>query len=151
LTTICPTMIGSDETELTIAPQGITHIYGLGEHFVAPGEANGDWFGKQVIPGNADGNAITDFAGGATGHVQVPIMYALGAGGENYALFLDHLYAQRWDFAADPWELHTSGAPIRGYLFNGPDLAALRRDYMTLVGRPLVPPRQMFGLWVSEF
>lgn len=33
----------------------------------------------------------------------------------------------------------------------GPDLPDLRKDYMELTGRPPVPPKQMFGLWVSEY
>jgi len=151
LTTICPRVLGAAHQSLTIAPTGTQHIYGLGEHFPAPGVSNGDWVGKTVQPGVPEGNALTRFNGGNTGNAQFPVMYALGATGENYALFLDHLYAQEWDFTADPWTVSTPGDQIRGYVLVGPDLAALRSHYMELVGRPLVPPRKMFGLWVSEF
>jgi alpha-glucosidase len=151
LTTICPAMLGAGETVLGIAPQAIRHVYGLGEHFYALGEADGDWVGKVVEPGSPEGNAHTPFGGGFTGNAQFPIMYALGEAGESYALFLDHPYPQRWDFSGDPWEVRTSGGALRGYLLSGPDLPALRRAYLELVGRPPVPPRRMFGLWVSEF
>ena len=43
------------------------------------------------------------------------------------------------------------GDQIRGYLLTGKDLPTLRQAYMDLVGRPPVPPKKMFGLWVSEF
>src|ERR1700687_526116 len=151
LTTICPSALGNAAQALTIAPNGTHHVYGLGEHFLTPGVANGDWIGQAVQPGDPAGNAITPFNGGDTGNAQFPVMYALGAAGQNYALFLDHLYAQAWDFTGDPWKVSTGGAQIRGYVLGGADLAALRSHYMDLVGRPLVPPRKMFGLWVSEF
>ena len=151
LTTICPKVLGAAEQSLTIAPTGTQHIYGLGEHFPAPGAANGDWLGKRVEPGVPEGNALTRFDSGNTGNAQFPVMYALGAGGQTYALFLDHLYAQEWDFTADPWTVSTGGNQIRGYVLVGPNLPALRSQYMELVGRPLVPPKKTFGLWVSEF
>ena len=44
-----------------------------------------------------------------------------------------------------------AGEAIRGYLLAGAPPAALRRRYMDLVGRPPVPPKKTFGLWVSEF
>jgi alpha-glucosidase len=47
--------------------------------------------------------------------------------------------------------LDTPGEPLRWYVMTGPDLPDLRQDYMELVGRPPVPPRQMFGMWVSEY
>jgi len=151
LTTICPSALGEQEQSLTIASGDTQHVYGLGEHFLTPGAANGDWRGKCVEPGNGDGNALTAFNGGNTGNAQFPVMYAVGEAGQNYALFLDHLYAQEWCFTASPWKVRTSGGQIRGYVLAGPDLAHLRSQYMELVGRPPVPPKKMFGLWVSEF
>ena len=37
------------------------------------------------------------------------------------------------------------------YVMTGSNLPNLRQGYMELVGHPLVPPKKMFGLWVSEF
>ncbi|MCK7490625.1 MAG: hypothetical protein MZW92_01700 [Comamonadaceae bacterium] len=91
------------------------------------------------------------FERGHVGNAQFPVMYALGPPGAAYALFLDHLYRQRWDFTGRPWRVETRGEVIRGYLIVGPDLADLRRGYLELTGRPPVPPRQAFGLWVSEW
>ncbi len=151
LTTICPAALGETDQSLTLTANTTQHVYGLGEHFVTPGVANGDWLGKSVLPGNAEGNALTPFAGGNTENAQFPVLYAVGAGGRSYALFLDHLYAQAWDFTGDPWTVRTGGDQIRGYVLAGLDLPALRRTYMDLVGRPPVPPKKMFGLWVSQF
>jgi alpha-glucosidase (family GH31 glycosyl hydrolase) len=151
LTTICPSALGNADQALTITANGTQHVYGLGEHFRTLGAANGDWLGQVVQPGSPAGNAITPFDGGNTGNAQFPVLYALGAGGGAFALFLDHAYAQQWSFADNPWMVHTGGDQIRGYVLGGRDLAALRSRYMELVGRPLVPPRKMFGLWVSQF
>ncbi len=151
LTTICPAALGETEQSLTLTANATQHVYGLGEHFATPGVANGDWAGKSVLPGNSEGNALTPFAGGNTENAQFPVLYAAGADGRSYALFLDHLYAQAWDFTGNPWTVRTGGDQIRGYLLVGPDLPALRRTYMDLVGRPPVPPKKMFGLWVSQF
>ncbi len=111
LTTICPSRLGTTEQSLTLAASGTHHVYGLGEHFLTPGVANGDLEGQRIAPGNAAGNALTSFNGGNTGNAQFPVMYALGAAGENYALFLDHLYAQEWSFADSPWTVRTGGRP----------------------------------------
>jgi len=80
-------------------------------------------------------------------------MYAVnGATYENYALFLDNKYKQRWDFtSASQWKVEMFGDQIRFYIMTGPNLPDLRRDYIELVGYPLVPPKKMFGLWVSEY
>jgi alpha-glucosidase (family GH31 glycosyl hydrolase) len=151
LTTLCPVALGGEAQSLSIARNGAQHVYGLGEHFLTLGAANGDWIGKSVAPGVPEGNALTDFGGGVTGNAQFPVMYALGDAGQSYALFLDHLYAQEWSFTDSPWNVRIGGDQIRGYIFAGSDLPQLRSRYMELVGRPLVPPRKMFGLWVSEF
>lgn len=151
LTTLCPQDLSAERKTLTLAPSSMTHVYGLGARFLTPNSPNGDWNGQVITPGNASGNALNSFNGGNVGNAQFPIMYALGAAGENYALFLDNVYAQTWDFRNNPWAVQTAGSALRGYFLAGPDLPDLRSDYLELVGRPLVPPKKMFGLWVSEY
>jgi len=41
------------------------------------------------------------------------------------------------------------GDQLRYYILAGPNLPDLRSDLMELTGRPPVPPRKAFGLWVS--
>jgi len=43
------------------------------------------------------------------------------------------------------------GDEIRFFFISGPDIPDLRKDFLEIVGRPLVPPKKMFGLWVSEY
>ena len=82
-----------------------------------------------------------------------PIVYAVnGASFDNYALFLDNKYKHRWDFTSpSQWKVEMSRGALRFFVMTGPDLLDLRQDYMDLVGHPLVPPKSMFGLWVSEY
>jgi alpha-glucosidase (family GH31 glycosyl hydrolase) len=151
LATICPTEQAQDGNGLTVSRSETRNVYGLGEQFVEPGNPDGDWIGRERIPGDQFGNKMVGFNGGAVGNAMFPIMYALRDPGPSYALFLDHVYAMTWDFRADPWRVQTRGDRVRGYLMLGPDLRDLRRDYMELVGRPPVPPKKAFGLWVSEY
>jgi len=151
LTTLCPlTQVGKPQG-MTIAPQGFTHAYGLGEQFTTAGSADGDWSGRIRSPGNQFGNAMQPWNDGVVGNAQFPIAYFLGEGSAAYAIFVDDVYAQTWNLASDPWRIAVPGAAPCYYLFSGPNLRALRADYMELTGRPPVPPKQAFGLWISEY
>jgi alpha-glucosidase len=151
---LCPT--GESASAVTITRETTQNVYGLGEQFSRPGETDGDWLGRERMPGNEQGNAMVKFDGskidsGSVGNAQFPILYAAGPGTQAYAMFVDDTYPERWSFTGDPWTLRTTNPALRWYVMAGPDLADLRRDYMTLVGRAPVPPKQAFGLWVSEY
>ena len=137
-------LVGTRTTELD--------VYGLGQQFVDPGETNIDWDGR-VREGSAFGNVMGGFNGGANGNTQFPVMYAVdGAGFNNYALFLDNKYKHKWDFTSpSQWQAEVSNGELRFYVMTGPDLLDLRKDFMDLVGHPLVPPKKMFGFWMSEY
>ncbi len=151
LTTVCPRWLTANRVGITVQRQTFTHVYGLGQQFLMPDSPDGDWTGRVRTPGNSFGNAMTPFDGGNAGNTQIPVAYVLGEGGDGYALFVDSPYAQKWDLRKDPWQVETGGDPLRLYLLSGPDPLDLRRDYLELTGRPPVPPKKMFGLWVSEY
>lgn len=79
------------------------------------------------------------------------MLFAVGAANLNYGLFLDQVYKQEWNLTGDPWTVDTWGDQVRWYTMTGADLPDLRKDYMELTGRPPVPPKKAFGMWVSEF
>ena len=158
LTTICPLSLQQDWKGLTLTPEKIENVYGLGQQFKKLGSADGDWLSHGVREEQpqgqeqAHGNGFMPFgSAGMVGNVQFPIMYGLGKNNLNYALFLDNPYKQRWDFTSTPWRVQMWGEQIRFYVMTGKDLPDLRRDYLELVGKPLVPPKKAFGMWVSEF
>lgn len=129
----------------------MTHAYGLGEQFDRAADANGDWIGRVRIPGCEFGNRMVPFKGGAVGNAMFPVLYMLGKDGRACALFLDDLSALKWDFSRRPWRVETTGSKLRGYVLTEEGIDELRRKYMELVGRPPVPPRAAFGLWISEY
>ncbi len=150
LTTACPSASGNQKL-LRLTAESFKILYGLGEQFVAPAQNALNWDGKIRKPANGFGNGMENFSAGYVGNAQFPVLYALGHKGENYAAFIDSPYAQQWDFTRSPWQLSTQDAALRWYLFSGANLPDLRQDYMELVGRPPVPPKKFFGLWISEF
>jgi alpha-glucosidase (family GH31 glycosyl hydrolase) len=151
LTTVCPLNLDQPWKGITLTPEGFTHAYGLGQEFLTSGSSDGDWVGRIRSPGGEMGNAIVSWNGGMVGNTQFPIVYFAGNDNDSYALFMDNPYKQRWDFTGDPWAAEMRGDWLRFYIMTGPDLQDLRKDYMELVGHPLVPPKKMFGLWVSEY
>lgn len=162
LATIDPKRLEDGRVRLTFTSKVIENFYGLGEQFGTPGQVNGDWGGRKRTPGCEWGNALVKFHGGFVGNAQFPILYCVGDDKRNFAIFVDDTSAQTWDFtqadAADAngvrtWTLTVPkrDEPLRWFVITGKDLPSLRRQYMQLVGLPPVPPKKMFGLWVSEY
>lgn len=60
---------------------------------------------------------MAGFDGGANGNTQIPIAYLVKRGmQENYALFLDNQYKQRWDFSKPTdWQVEVFGGQLRFY------------------------------------
>ncbi len=151
LSTICPLNLDQPWKGITFTPESFTHAYGLGQEFITPGSSEGDWVGRVRSPGGEMGNAVVNWNGGLVGNTQFPIVYFAGIENDNYALFMDNPYRQKWDFTNNTWTAEMWGDWLRFFIITGPDLQDLRKDYMELVGHPLVPPKKMFGLWVSEY
>lgn len=160
LTTVCPVNLDQGLKGLDIEPGKIQNIYGLGQNLsqVAPGVADGDRISQGVAREGSYsnnqplGNGFEGIPnGGMVGNVQIPVYYALGADNLNYALFMDNVYWQKWDFSKNWWQARMYGDQLRFYFMTGEDLPHLRAAFMQLTGTPPVPPRKSFGLWVSEF
>lgn len=143
LTDVCP----NKEHSFTLLSQGDYQLNGLGQEFHSPGELNSNWLGFK----RQGGNKMEGYEGGATGNTQFPILYATNPKQQNYALYLDTIYAANWDFMETPWKVSVSQGKPSFLLMAGEGLADLRQQYMKLVGNPLVPPRKMFGMWLSEY
>lgn len=148
----CPATLDQDWKGLDISQGEMQNAYGLGQQFFTGGSADGDWVGRSRTPGGTFGNAMVfDSENGPVGNTQIPVLFAVGANNTNYGLFVDQLYKQEWNLTGDPWTVRTWGDQLRWYVMSGPDLPDLRADYLELTGKPPVPPKKAFGLWVSEF
>ncbi|PKH09342.1 TIM-barrel domain-containing protein [Moritella sp. Urea-trap-13] len=143
LTDVCP----DKEHSFTLLSQGDYQLNGLGQEFHSPGKLNSNWLGFK----RQGGNKMEGYEGGATGNTQFPILYATNPKQQNYALYLDTIYAANWDFMETPWKVSVSQGKPSFLLMAGEGLPELRQQYMKLVGNPLVPPRKMFGMWLSEY
>jgi alpha-glucosidase (family GH31 glycosyl hydrolase) len=152
LTTITPMNLGQPWKGFSATRSAELDVYGLGQQFLTPGTSDIDWDGR-VREGGPYGNIMANFNDGANGNTQIPVMYGVnGTSGPEYALFLDNKYKQRWDFTgSSQWKAEMWGDEVRLYLMSGPSLQDLRHDYMELTGYPPVPPKKMFGLWLSEY
>lgn len=151
LTRLCPADLTNKEMTLSFSRESFHHVYGLGQQHPEPGTIDGDWSGKSRKPGSSFGNALVAQGGGAVANTQIPIAYMLGQGKQNYALFVDSPYAQSWDLSRDPYTVKSAGEALRVYLIGGEDLPSLRSTYLDLTGRPPVPPKKAFGMWLSEY
>jgi alpha-glucosidase len=153
VTWLCPGIGDSNWLTLEMDKGKVEQLYGLGQQHPAPGTTDGDWLqrGKRVA-GSKYGNQLVDADGWLVGNTQFPLLYALGKDMTPWSLFLDNPYPQNWDFQQDPFKVGIRGGDdLRFYFRVGDSLADLRRGYMQLVGKPLVPNRKLFGLWISEF
>ena len=156
-----PLIIRRLQNGFSIEAEGTTQLFGLGEQFLPhrTGQSDGDWLGEVRFPGGSIddpnphlyGNQMVSLLGGAVGNNQFPILYGYRPGGSSFAIFLDNAQRQRWDFSSEPWKVRYSGGGARLVVSLDADLSALRRRYMSWVGRPPVPPQKAFGLWVSEY
>ena len=98
LTTLSPVNLEQNRKAVEATYNGELDLYGLGQQFVEPGNSDLDWE-QRVREGGEFGNVMAGFNNGANGNTQIPIVYVVkGASFDNYALFLDNVYKQRWDF-----------------------------------------------------
>ncbi|MBU1174698.1 MAG: DUF5110 domain-containing protein [Alphaproteobacteria bacterium] len=142
---LCDAEAGETGTSVALMSDA-SAVYGLGQQFGNEGEARANRIGSK-----REGlNAMTGFNGGANGNTLIPIAY-FDRDGTRFALFLDNRYPQVWDFSMEPWRLTVKGGDLRLHVLTGDSLAELRRKYMMLSGTPPVPPKAMFGLWLSEY
>ena len=153
VTWVCPSIGEQNWLTLDVRKDNVQQLYGLGQQHPALGITDGDWLQRgSRVAGSRFGNQLVDAQGGLVGNTQFPILYALGKDMTPWALFLDNSYPQNWDFRQDSIKAGINNSDdLRFYLHLGDSLADLRRDYLQLVGKPLVPNRKLFGLWVSEF
>ncbi len=159
LTTVCPVNLDQEYKGIDIDPGKIQNVYGLGQNLSQTplGQADGDRIAQGIRTGYSAGfqkdygNGFEGLQNAAVGNVQIPVYYAVGPDNLNYALLMDNVYWQKWDFKENWWQARMYGDQLRFYFITGKDLPDLRSDFMELTGTPPVPPRKSFGMWVSEF
>lgn len=148
---VCAPETSKPWKRLEVATAGVQNIYGLGQMFEEAGRAGVDRNGKVISTKGGFGNSMPTYAGGATGEAMFPFVVAVGAGGHSWGFLLDNIYKQTWDFTANQWRISMFGDQLRGYIISGDNPRQIRQKFMSLVGHAPVPPRKMFGFWMSEY
>jgi len=143
LNQVCP----SSESGFSVEASDDYHLSGLGQEFQQAGIIDDNWRGKT----RHSGNQMEGFNGGATGNTLFPILYASSANQSDFSLYLDNMYSTEWDFKQTPWQIRSTQGEVNILISIDENQAQLREAYMGLVGKPLVPPRKMFGMWLSEY
>lgn len=155
---------GKRSQVLRLRAPSVDHLYGLGEHLPPEllGQADGDLMGQvrysgaqqnseSVDPKGVYGNAMVPLAGGNVSNALFPVLHLIDDGGTDALLFLDNPVSSRWDFRRSPWQVELREGIISGAFAWGRDSLQLRQEYLQWTGRPPVPPRKAFGLWLSEY
>lgn len=150
--------------KLTIKAPFVDHIYGLGEQFpeAHSGSPSVDWKGRirhsgsfpdsvENDPIGVYGNSLTHLEGGNVANAMFPVAVLADEGGTDALLFLDNPTDSQWDFRRSQWTVRYRSGEVGGALTWGEEAPQLRAQYMKWTGKPPVPPRKAFGLWVSEY
>jgi alpha-glucosidase (family GH31 glycosyl hydrolase) len=156
--------VGGTPCRLTVETATGIQVWGLGQSFEPP-PARVDWIGRRRNAADARvrgefrpyGHGLQDYEGGVVGFLQIPVLMVTG-GPQPFALVFDYVYRIEADFRTNPWSFQlgsevpgNSTYPLRIYVVGGRTPVEVRRRVMDLLGRPPVPPRKAFGLWVSEY
>ncbi|MDR2340174.1 MAG: hypothetical protein LBF40_08610 [Deltaproteobacteria bacterium] len=145
---------------LTIHGESYTHVVGLGASFGFTSsninyvgkvfDPSGNTFGTTFEKGDRDRQEL-DHASG----LQAPICFALGPERQTAAVFVNETRPLFWDFSSYPWTVTLKGplppsGAIGFFVLTGEDLPAVRRLYMTLVGRAPPPPSSIYYPWILD-
>jgi alpha-glucosidase len=141
---LCQPTIADGEKSVAIEAEA-THVVGLGQEFQIQDSPKAERNGFV----RAGSNLMGGFNGGANGNTLFPIGYFDQP--NPFALILDNRYPQQWDLAATPRRLMVKGGDLRLRVLAADEMSDLRRQYMDITGHPPVPPKSMFGLWISEY
>ncbi|MDR1395515.1 MAG: hypothetical protein LBK52_05025, partial [Deltaproteobacteria bacterium] len=140
---------------LMISGEKFSHLTGLGADFKIFSVQGQNLAGQVIQPGGPYGNRANTQSEGQTSGLQAPILYALGDNKLSGALFFNETRPLVWDLSAKPWTVSLLGPkdPLNSldfFVIIGADLPSLRRTFMSIAGRPPVPPRNIFSAWVID-
>lgn len=127
-----------------------SYILGLGQEFINPGSKKYNRL-NSIRNGK---NIMSPFNGGYNGNTLFPIAYFDFPKTKNkqaFALILDNRYAQSWDLKQSPFKIDINNGDFKMHVITGKSLADIRKTFMKMAGKPLLPPKSAFGLWLSEY
>ncbi len=132
-----PRRRGIEGWAFEVALEEHEHLWGLGERF-----ATWDLRGRRHVLWSVDtlANSV-----GTRSYKPVPLLLSC----RGYGLFLHSTTRSLWDAEGARLRIFVEG-PLDLFVLQGPTPAHLLGHYTALTGRPPVPPRWSFGLWLSR-
>jgi alpha-D-xyloside xylohydrolase len=124
----------------TFACEPDEHFYGFGEKFT-----NLDKRGQWIEMWNYDAHGVNS----ERAYKNVPFFVS----SRGYGVFVDSTTPIRFDMAAShlaTWSVVVPDAALDYYVIGGADPMEVIGRYANLVGKPILPPKWAFGLWVSS-
>lgn len=124
----------------SFACQPDEHFYGFGEKFT-----NFDKRGQWLVMWNEDAVGVST----EKAYKNIPFFVST----KGYGLFVDSVTCVNFDMAASNHPTFSVLAPdtaLDYYVIAGPEPQTIISRYAGLVGRPILPPKWAFGLWVSS-
>ncbi len=150
VTRVCP-KISENTYGFKFQVPEVKAIYGGGEFFRNFASTEGDWLGKKIESVSTAGNTMRSWAGGAVGETQFPVTYYLTSTNIQTSILLDTFGRTVWDFQSQVFTVESRGKSARAIINFSDSLMKLRRAHMDLTGHAPVPPKKIFGLWLSEY
>lgn len=123
-------------SELSLKPGEC--VYGLGERFTAFVKN-----GQVIDTWNEDGGTASQMA-----YKNIPFYMT----NNNYGVFVDHSDNVSFEVASEKVEyvgISVKGEELRYHIIYGSTLKNILETYTDLVGKPALPPKWSFGLWLS--
>jgi len=124
----------------SFACQPDEHFYGFGEKFTSI-----DKRGQRLEMWNQDARGVNT----ERAYKNVPFFVSTGG----FGLFVDSVTCVNFDMAASSHAHFSFLVPdtaLEYYVIAGPDPELIIQRYAALVGKPTLPPKWAFGLWVSS-
>ncbi len=116
------------------------HVFGLGEKFTRL-----DKTGQRLVFWNVDALGSTS----ERSHKNIPFLWTT----RGYGFFIASGGRATWEIgtqSTQSWTLRLEDDVLRAYVIYGPEPRRILDRYTALTGRPPVPPKWSFGLWLSS-
>lgn len=123
---------------LSLAPD--EHFYGFGEEF-----GDIDKRGQKIV------SWVSEASGNSSRKAYKNIPFFMSTGG--YGVFLNTTYKTIFDMgftSRRSYSFEVNDNKLDYYLIYGPSLKQILKKYTRLTGRPSVPPKWSFGIWMSS-
>jgi len=116
------------------------HIFGLGEKFISI-----DKTGQRIVSWNVDALGSTS----ERSHKNIPFLWTT----RGYGFFIASGGRATWELGTEStqsWTVRLEDDALKAFVIYGPEPSRILERFTLLTGRPPLPPKWSFGLWLSS-